>query len=148
MKRLTVDPCFSEISLEPDCMRNIRFWIPVIIGAVATPVCWYLIGVSAVGSGASGHAGAGMVALLLFYPLPSISRMLIAGGPSSDALFPLVMVRLAEAGMLLQFPLYGFIISYAKLKRHFLPRLAAVVIWIHITAITAAVMVFFIQSWL
>jgi hypothetical protein len=129
-------------------MRNIRFWIPVIIGAVATPVCWYLIGVSAVGSGASGHAGAGMVALLLFYPSPSFSRMLLAGGLSSDAFLSLVMSRLAFAGMLLQFPLYGFIISYAKLKRHWWLRLCAGVVWIHITAIIAGVMVFFIQTWL
>jgi hypothetical protein len=89
-----------------------------------------------------------MLALLLFYPLPSFSRMLLAGGTSGDALFPLVMVRLAELGMLLQFPLYGFIISYAKLKRHWWIRLCAGLVWIHITAIVAGVMVFFIQTWL
>lgn len=128
-------------------MKSIRFWIPVIIGVLLTPVCLYVIFASA-GSSASGHAGAGMLALLLFYPLPSFSRMLLAGGTSGDALFPLVMVRLAELGMLLQFPLYGFIISYAKLKRHWWIRLCAGLVWIHITAIVAGVMVFFIQTWL
>jgi len=129
-------------------MRNIRFWIPAIIGALLTPVCVYLIAMSARGSGASGHAGAGTGAMLLFYPLPSFSLMLFAGGPSSDAFFSHAMSRLATAGMLLQFPLYGFIISYAKLKRHLWLRLCAGVVLIHIIAIIGGIMVFFIQTWL
>jgi len=129
-------------------MRNIRFWIPAIIGALLTPVCLYLIAMSAHGSGASGHAGAGMVPMLLFYPLPSFSMMFFAGGPSSDAFLALVISRLATAGMLLQFPLYGFIIGYAKLKRHLWLRLCAGVVWIHIIAIIGGLMVFFIQTWL
>lgn len=131
---------------EADCMRNIRFWIPVIIGALLTPLCWYLIVASAVGSGASGHAGAGMVAMMVFYPMPVLFLMLFAGGPSSDAFLSHVVSRLAIAGMLLQFPLYGFIISYAKLKRHLWLRLCAVVVWIHIVAILGGLMVFFIQT--
>jgi hypothetical protein len=129
-------------------MRNIRFWIPVIIGALLTPISWYLIVASAVGSGASSHAGAGMVAMVVLYPIPVFFLMLFSGGPSSDAFVSLLMSRLAFAGMLLQFPLYGFMISYAKLKRHFLLRLAAVVVWLHIIAIIAGVIVFFIQVYL
>ena len=128
-------------------MKNIRFWIPVIIGVSLTPVCLYLIGTSVGYSGASDHAGAGMGAMLLFYPLPVFFMMLFAGA-SGDAFLSHVISRLAFAGMLLQFPLYGFIISYAKLKRHWWLRLCAGVVWIHITAIIAGVMVFFIQTWL
>jgi hypothetical protein len=129
-------------------MRNIRFWIPVIIGALLTPVCLYLFAQSAGGSGASGHAGAGMVAMLLFYPLPLFSMMLFAGGPSSDAFLSHVISRLAFAGMVLQFPLYGFIISYAKLKRDLWLRLCVGVVWIHIIVIIGGLMVFLMQTWL
>jgi hypothetical protein len=127
-------------------MRNIRFWIPVIIGALLTPACLYLIAKSAGGSGASGHAGAGMGAILLFYPLPVFSMMLFAGGPSSDALLSHVISRLAFAAMVLQFPLYGFIISYANLKRHLWLRLCAGVVWLHIIAIIGGLTIFFIQA--
>lgn len=60
-------------------MRKLRFWIPVIIGVILTPVCLYVIVASAGYPGASGHAGAGMGAMLLFYPLPVFSMMLFAG---------------------------------------------------------------------
>jgi hypothetical protein len=129
-------------------MRNTRFWIPAIIGVLLTPVCLYLIATSARGSGASGHAGAGMGAMLLFYPLPVFSMMLFAGGPSSDAFLSHVISRLAFAGMVMQFPLYGFIISYANLKRHLWLRLCAGVVWLHIIAIIGGLMFFFIRAWL
>jgi len=48
--------------------------------------------------------------------------------------------------MILQFPLYGFIISYANLKRRWWLRLAAAIVWLHLIAIFAGVMVFFIQT--
>jgi len=127
-------------------MRNIRFWIPAIIGALLTPVCLYLIVMSARGSGASGHAGAGMIAMLLFYPLPVFSMMLFAGGPSSDAFLSHVISRLAFGGMVLQFPLYGFIISYANLKRHLWLRLCAGLVCLHIIAIIGGLLVFFLQA--
>ena len=127
-------------------MRNIRFWIPAIIGALLTPVCLYLIAMSARGSGASGHAGAGMVAIVLFYPVPVFSMMLFAEGPSSDAFLSHIISRLAFAGMVLQFPLYGFIISYANLKRHLWLRLCAGLVWLHIIAIIGGLLVFFIQA--
>ena len=127
-------------------MTNVRFWIPVIVGALLTPVCLYLIAASAGDSSASGHAGAGMGAMLLFYPLPVLSMMLFAGGPSGDAFLSHVISRLAFAGMVLQFPLYGFIISYANLKRYLWLRLCAGVVWLHIIAIIACLTVFVIHS--
>lgn len=87
-----------------------------------------------------------MGAILLFYPLPLLSMMLVPAGPSSNALLSLVMSRLVIAGALLQFPLYGFIISYAKLKRHWWLRLCAGVVWLHIIVIFGGLIVFFIQS--
>ena len=126
-------------------MRKMRFWIPVIIGVLVTPISWYLISAS-VGSGPSSHAGAGMVAILLFYPLPMFLMMLFQGGPTSDAFLSLVLSRLASIAMLLQFPLYGFIITYANLKRRWWLRLAAAIVWLHLIAIFAGVMVFFIQT--
>jgi hypothetical protein len=126
-------------------MRNIRFWIPVIVGALLTPISLYSIYASANASEASGHAGTGMGAILLFYPLPMFFRILLQGTASGDAFVAQVISRLAFAMMVLQFPLYGFVISYAKLKRHRWLRLCAAVVWLHIIAIFAGVMVFLIQ---
>ena len=84
--------------------------------------------------------------MLVFYPLPVFSMMLFAGGSSSDAFLSHVISRLAFAGMVLQFPLYGFIISYANLKRHLWLRLCAGVVWLHTIAIIGCLTVFFIQA--
>jgi hypothetical protein len=129
-------------------MRKIRFWIPVIIGAILTPFCWYLIAKSAGDSSASGHAGAGMVAMLLVYPLPVFATMFFGGSPSGDAFLSLVISRLAFAGMMLQFPLYGFIISYANLRRYLWLKLCAGVLLVHIIAIIAGAAIFLIHAYL
>lgn len=127
-------------------MRHVRFWIPAIIGALLTPVCLYLIATSAGGSGASGHAGAGMGAMLLFYPIPVFSMMLLAAGSSGDAFLSRVISGLAFVAMVLQFPLYGFFISYANLKQRFWLKLCAGVVWLHVIAIIGCLTVFFIQT--
>ena len=130
-------------------MRNFRFWVPTIIGALATPVCFYLV--FDMGSGhatASGHAGAGMGALLIFYPLPLFVMMLSAAGPSRDAFLSQVVGALAIGAAILQFPLYGFIISYAKLKRSFWLKLCAGVVWLHIVAIVIGLVIAFTHGWL
>lgn len=127
-------------------MKNIRFWIPVIIGALVTPVCLCLIGASASDSGGSGHAGAGMGGMLLFYPLPSLVSMLSAGATSDHTFLSLLGSRLAFAGMVLQFPLYGFVISYANLKRHWWISICVGLVWIHFIVIIAGLVVFFVQT--
>jgi len=81
------------------------------------------------------HAGAGLGALLLFYPVPLFIMMLFAGGSSGDAFLSQIIGALAFGGAILQFPLYGFIISYAKLNQSFRLKLCAGVIWLHIFAI-------------
>jgi hypothetical protein len=125
-------------------MKNIRFWIPAIIGALVTPVCLYFIGASASGSGAAGHAGAGMGAMLLFYPLPSLVSMLSGEGTRDNALLSLVLSRLAFAAMILQFPVYGFVISYANHKRRLWLGLCAGVAWLHLFVIIVCLLLFFI----
>jgi hypothetical protein len=87
-----------------------------------------------------------MGAILLFYPLPAFSMMLFAGRPSGDAFLSHIISVLGFVGMMLQFPLYGFIISYANLNRSLWLKLCAGVIWLHIIAIVACVTIFFIQA--
>ena|SRR5258706_12722742 len=127
-------------------MTNIRFWIPVISGALLTPLCLYLIGASAGGSGASGHAGAGMGAMLLFYPLPATLMMLSTGAFPNNAFLAFLISRLGFAAMILQFPLYGFISSYAHLKRHLWLRLCVGAVWFHLIVIIGCVVIFFMQA--
>ena len=127
-------------------MKTLRFWIPVIIGALWTPVCLLLIGASASESGASGHAGAGLGATLLFYPIPAALMMLFSGASPENAFLSQLLSRLAFAAMLLQFPLYGFIISYAHLKQLWWIKLCAGFVWLHLIAIIGGLAIFFIQA--
>jgi hypothetical protein len=66
-------------------MRNFRFWVPVIVGVLLTPVSYYFVTLSASISGALGHAEASMVAMILFYPAPFFFMILLAGTSTSDA---------------------------------------------------------------
>jgi len=84
--------------------------------------------------------------MLLFYPLQVFVMMLFAGNPSGDAFLPHVISVFSFGGMILQFPLYGFIISYANLKRSFWLKLCAGVVWLHIIIIVAGVSIFLIQA--
>jgi hypothetical protein len=127
-------------------MKNTRFWIPVISGALLTPLCLYLIGASASGTAVSGHAGAGMGAMLLFFPLPAVLKMLFSGASPNNAFLALLIPRLGFAAMVLQFPLYGFISSYAHLKRRSWLRLCVGAIWLHLIVIIGCVVVFFMQA--
>jgi hypothetical protein len=80
-------------------MRNIRFWIPAIIGALVPPICLYLTPMGA------DHAGAGLVALFLFYPVPLFTMMIFAGGPSGDAFLSQSIHGFAVGAAIVQFPL-------------------------------------------
>lgn len=128
-------------------MRNLRFWIPVLIGVLLT-LGSYFIAIFAAGSGPSDHAGAGMVVMLVLYPLPAVFTMLFATGPSGDAFLSQVISALAFAGMVLQFPLYGFIVSYANLKRHLWLRVCAGIVWLHLIVIVVCMGVFLIRTYL
>ena len=126
-------------------MKNLRFWIPTIVGGlIIAPACLYLI-VASGGSGESGHAGAGMGAILLFYPLPAALMMLAGGAAPDNAFFSLLLSRLAYSAMVVQFPLYGFTISYANLKRNLWLRVCAALVWLHLIVIVAGLAIYFLQ---
>ena len=124
-------------------MKKLRFWIPTIVGGlIIAPACLYLIAASA---GESGHAGAGMGAILLFYPLPAALMMLAGGAAPDNAFFSLLLSRLAYSAMVIQFPLYGFTISYANLKRNLWLRVCAAVVWLHLIVIVAGLAIYFLR---
>jgi len=121
-------------------MRSIRFWIPAIIGAMVTAVFLFLPPTG------GDHAGAGLGEMLLLYPVPLFTRMIFAGNPLSDAFLSRIINVLAVAGVIVQFPLYGFVISYAKLKQSFLLKVCAGVIWVHIVVIVVSLAIVLIHS--
>ena len=124
-------------------MWSIRFWIPAIIGALVAPAFYYLVTLTA--HGADSHAGAGMGLLLLFYPVPLLIRIIFSGNPSSDAFVSQIISILAVGVGLVQFPLYGFVISYAKLKQSVWLKLLAGVIWLHIVVIVVVLAIALIR---
>ena len=116
-------------------MRSIRFWIPAIIGALVMPAFYYLVILTAHGSGS--HAGAGMGLMLLFYPVPLL--IIFAGSPSSDAFVSQIISVLAVGAAVVQFPLYGFVMSYAKLKQS---------VWLKVLAgVTGCTLLLSLLSW-
>lgn len=125
-------------------MKDFRFWIPAIVGVLVTLLSRYLV---SLGTGPAGHAGAGMGIMLIFYPLPSLVMMLLTGGASGDAFLLHVVSVLVIGVVAVQFPLYGFIISYARLKRSFWLKLCASVVWLHIGAIIICLIVTVTLGW-
>ena len=121
-------------------MKDSRFWIPAIVGVLVTLLILYLAPLG------TDHAGAGMGVMLIFYPLPLFAMMLLAGGASSDAFLSHIISMLAIGVAAVQFPLYGFIISYARLKRSFWLKLCACVVWLHIGVIIICIIVVMMQG--
>jgi Mn2+/Fe2+ NRAMP family transporter len=114
-------------------MRNIRFWIPSIIGALITPLCLYASLVSA----GAGHGSYGP--LLILYPGPTFVTVFFAGIAPDDAflsqIIRTVSMVLVFGSAILQFPLYGFVLSYAKLKKAWWLTLCVGIIWLHMIGI-------------
>ena len=110
-------------------MNKIRFWIPSIIGVLLTPIFFYAATLS--GGGAASHAGAGFQ-LILFYPIPLL--LAIVGASSTDDAFLTQVVRIICIGLaIIQFPLFGFMISYAGTKKG--SKLYALIkgmVWLHV----------------
>ena len=124
-------------------MRTIRFWIPTIIGALVLPAFYYLVILTAHGAGS--HAGVGMGLMLLVYPVPSFTIMVFANSPSGDAFLSQIISGLAVGAAIVQFPLYGFMTSYGRLKKSFLLKICAGIIWLHIAVIVVVLAVALIQ---
>ena len=103
--------------LSGNAMNKIRFWIPCLIGVLITPVFFYASTLS--GSGAASHAGAGFQ-MILFYPIPFLVTV-----------FSLPFLGIALA--VIQFPLFGFILSYSSSKKGSVFYVVIkVIIWLHI----------------
>jgi hypothetical protein len=124
-------------------MRSIRFWIPTLIGVVVLPILYFLISLPS--EGAAGHAGAGMGLILIFYPLP-FALFIALGADSSAASFgPLIKVVVYGVAFL-QFPLYGFVISYARLRPSLWLKICAGIAWFHIAIVVLVTVIVLIQA--
>ena len=110
-------------------MRSLRFWIPPIIGVVITPLCFF----AALASTGAGHGSYG--AMFLLYPVPSAILLLFAGLSRDDSLVQKVSMFLVFGIAILQFPLYGFVLSYARLKDYWWLTMTAGIICLHIFGI-------------
>ena len=94
-------------------MKNFRFWIPVIIGMLATPI---FLGVALISTGA-GHGS--YLSTLIFYPLP-LFLLFLQPVNIDDAFLKAILdngiIAVAFGLAILQFPAYGFLISYSRTK--------------------------------
>jgi len=114
-------------------MRNLRFWLPTIIGALLTPVFLFAAAVST-GAGHGVYAAA-----MVLYPVSMMIMVSFAVFTHSDAFVSqtiqtislVVVIGLA----ILQFPLYGFVLSYARLKDKWWLTIAAGIIFLHLFGI-------------
>lgn len=95
-------------------MNKIRFWIPSIIGAILTPLFFYASNLS--DNSAASHAGGGFQ-ILLFYPIPFLTGIVLRYNPNSFSSSNQFVYVLCIGLAVIQFPLYGFILSYLKLKK-------------------------------
>jgi hypothetical protein len=103
------------------------------MGALITPLCLYA---SLVSTGA-GHGSYG--SMLVLYPLPTFILLLFAGIAPDDAFLSQIVrtisMVLVFGAAILQFPLYGFVLSYARLKKSLWLTLCVGIIWLHIIGI-------------
>ena len=94
-------------------MKGAKFWLPVILSLVATPVCLFL----GVASGGAGH-GDYVLARILF-PFTMLSA----------SLFDSITVPFIVLGVI-QFPLYGIALGAANVRAK-LPPASAVLLAAH-----------------
>lgn len=111
-------------------MNKFRFWIPCLVGVLITPVFFYASTLS--GGGAASHAGAGFQ-IFVFYPIPFLLAIFFT--ESADNVSSLgQIIRFFCIGLaVIQFPLFGFIVSYAHLKKgSIFYALVKILVWFHI----------------
>ena len=120
-------------------MRNFRFWLPAIAGTLITPVLLFVAAVST----RAGHGS--YAAAFVLYPLSIVILVLFAGVSPSDAFAAQTIQTISTAlvvGLaILQFPLYGFVLSYARLKSKWWLTLIAGVICLHLLGIAVWVVI-------
>jgi hypothetical protein len=114
-------------------MRNLRFWLPTIIGALLTPVFLF----AAAASTGAGHGS--YAAALVLYPVSMMIMVSFAGVAHSDAFtsqsIQTISLVLVIGLAILQFPLYGFVLSYAGLKDKWWLTIAAGIICLHLLGV-------------
>lgn len=114
-------------------MRSFRFWIPSIIGALITPIAVF----AALASTGAGHGS--YAAATVFYPMSLLILVLFAGARPTDAfnaqVIETISMVLVFGVAILQFPLYGFILSYARVKNFWWLTVGAAVIYLHLAGI-------------
>jgi hypothetical protein len=94
-------------------MKSFKFWIPIIIGVLVTPL---LLGAALISTGA-GHGS--YLSALIFYPVPLLLLFLQPININDAFLKGIIentMLALVFGAAIIQYPLYGFFISYAKKK--------------------------------
>ena len=113
-------------------MRNFRFWIPPIIGALVTPITFF-----AAVSAHNGHAGPG-TALFLYpanVPITVFDALIRATHVFSFQVMDTILKVLLLAVAVLQFPFYGFVLSYAHIRNLWWLTIGAFIIYLHLWVI-------------
>jgi hypothetical protein len=100
-------------------VNQIRFWLPVVVSLVVTPICLFLAVISA----GAGHGG--YLAAKILFPVTMLSTFLFH---SITAPFILLAV--------VQFPVYGVILGVAGTQRRLLTT-ALVLLAIHAVAVAS-----------
>lgn len=100
------------------------------LGALATPI---FIGIAMVATGA-GHGS--FLSTLVFYPIPLLLLFLQPvdiDGVFLKGILDNIIMALAFVIAIIQFPAYGFIISYSGLKKDSkFWTMSKIIIWMHI----------------
>ena len=95
-------------------MNKTGFWIPCITGTLLTPLFFYASTLS--DGGTASHAGAGFQ-MILFYPVPFLLAIFLIGPINSPSLINQFITALCIGLAVIQFPLFGFIYSFANYKK-------------------------------
>ena len=123
-------------------MRNVRFWVPTGIGILLTPLFMYAV----MHSKGGGHDGPGL--MLAVYPVPTLILALFDSVAPHDALHAQAVntltLILLFGGAIVQFPLYGFILSYANIRESCWVAACAGIVWVHLFAVAVWLVIYVI----
>ncbi len=115
-------------------MRNFRFWIPVIAGILVTPIFLYLAARST-GGGVGNFAAAKVLYPLSMVIFDSYADYVgfdfLSPDRTSDSFCMIIVTGLA----IFQYPFYGYVLSYVRLKHRWWARLATGIICLHLVVI-------------
>src|SRR5438552_17357328 len=120
-------------------MKRIRFWLPPLMGLFVTPLIFFLLPYT-IGPGPSHTPGLGQ--FLALYPAPMLLIIFFDLKPTESFSLETVI----RAASWIQFPLYGFIVSYANLKKTLWLKILAGIVWVHIIGIAALMTILVIQT--